>query len=228
MEWVYTTAVTTKVSASGGSRGAYYTEKTPESVSTHPGYLPDSVTNDIYSCSTQYHEEEIMTLPTTITVQDKLLTIDTNTAPILKDVILPGIQVQPLYLNAEEGIWVLRVLFPPGITLPKHFHTGTVHLWTISGAWHYVEYPDQPQTAGCYLYEPGGSIHTFHTPETNTELTDTFMVVTGSNVNYDEDGNLVGIMDAGWIADAVNTAAAEQGVGKAHYIRGNNSGYSDQ
>ena len=53
------------------------------------------------------------------------------------------------------------------------------------------------------------------------------MVVTGSNVNYDEDGNLVGIMDAGWIADAVNTAAAEQGVGKAHYIRGNNSGYSD-
>ncbi len=168
-----------------------------------------------------------MTLPTSITVQDKLLMIDTNTAPLIKDVILPGIQAQPLYLDAEQGIWVLRVLFPPGITLPKHFHTGTVHLWTISGQWHYLEYPDQLQTAGCYLYEPGGSIHTFHTPETNTELTDTFMVVTGSNVNYDEDGNLVGIMDAGWIADAVNTAAAEQGLGKAHYIRGNNSGYSD-
>jgi hypothetical protein len=111
--------------------------------------------------------------------------------------------------------------------LPKHFHTGTVHLWTLSGQWHYLEYPEQPQTAGCYLYEPGGSIHTFHVPETNTELTDTFMVVTGANVNYDEDGNLVGIMDAGWIAEAVNTAAAEQGLGKAHYIRGNNSGYSD-
>jgi hypothetical protein len=37
----------------------------------------------------------------------------------------------------------------------------------------------------------------------------------------------VGIMDAGWIADAVNAAAQAQGHGKAHYIRGNGSDYSD-
>ncbi len=168
-----------------------------------------------------------MALPTTITVQGQLLTINTNDVPFIKDVLTEGIDVQPLYLDAEVGIWVLRVIFAPGVTLPKHFHTGTVHLWTISGCWHYLEYPDQKQTAGCYLFEPGGSIHTFHTPADNTEPTDTFMVVTGSNVNYDEDDNLVGILDAGWIAEAVKVASVEQGLGEAHFIEAKGNGYSD-
>lgn len=169
-----------------------------------------------------------MTIPDTITVQDRLLTIDTNAAPIIRDVLVEGVNIQPLYLDAENGLWVLRVIFAPGITMPRHFHTGTVHLWTLSGSWNYLEYPDQPQTAGCYLFEPGGSIHTFHTPETNTEDTDTFMVVSGANVNYDENGNLVGIMDAGWIAEAVNAAANEQGLGKASYIRPGRNACSDE
>lgn len=169
-----------------------------------------------------------MAIPTTITVQDKLLTINTNEVPFVKGLPQPGVDTQPLYLDAENGIWVLRVIFAPGITLPKHFHTGTVHLWTISGQWHYLEYPDQPQTAGCYLFEPGGSIHTFHTPPTNTEGTDTFMIVTGSNVNYDDEGNLVGIMDAGWIEQTVIEASAQQGLGKPHYIRANGNSFSDE
>ena len=44
-------------------------------------------------------------------------------------------------------------------------------MWTIQGRWCYREYPDQPQTAGSYLYEPAGSVHTFYTPEDNTEDT---------------------------------------------------------
>jgi 2,4'-dihydroxyacetophenone dioxygenase len=81
-----------------------------------------------------------------------------------------------------------------------------------------VEYPDQPQTAGSYLYEPGGSIHTFHCPE-DSEGADGFMVVHGANVNFDDEGNFVNIMDAGWIEQMVIAAAKAQGIARPRYIR---------
>ncbi len=165
-------------------------------------------------------------IPTVITHQDKLLSIDTNAVPFINDALAPGIKAQPLFLDAQNGIWVLRVKFPPGITLPSHFHTGTVHLWTMSGCWYYTEYPDQKQTAGHYLYEPGGSIHQFNTPADNTEDTDTFMIVTGCNVNFDADGNFMGIMDAGWIESMINELSEQQGHGPAKYIKATGAGHS--
>lgn len=165
-------------------------------------------------------------IPEVITHQKELLTIDTNKAPIIRDSLMPGVDVQPLFLDAQNGIWVLRVIFAPGVTLPRHFHTGSVHLWTMSGSWNYVEYPDQPQTAGSYLYEPGGSVHQFVTPADNTEPTDTFMVVTGCNVNFDDDGNFINIMDAGWIEQMVNHVAKEQGLSDVNYVRGSGSGFA--
>ena len=165
-------------------------------------------------------------LPEIITHQDKLLTINSNEVPFIKDALAPGIDVQPLFLDAQAGIWVLRVIFAPGVTLPKHFHTGSVHLWTISGQWNYVEYPDQPQTAGCYLYEPGGSVHQFQVPASNTEPTDTFMIVTGCNVNFDEDGNFMGILDAGFIETMIVELSKAQGLGQPQYIRGQGSSYA--
>tara|TARA_R110002110_G_scaffold3754_1_gene19527 strand:- start:54316 stop:54819 length:504 start_codon:yes stop_codon:yes gene_type:complete len=157
-----------------------------------------------------------MTLPEIITHQSALLTIDTSKEPLIVDA-LPGVDIWPLFLDPENGVWVLRARFKPGTTLPKHFHTGTVHFYTLSGSWHYLEYPDQPQTAGCYLYEPGGSIHTFHCPA-DGEPADGFMVVEGANVNFDEDGNFVNIMDTGWIEQMVLAAAESQGI-KPRYIQ---------
>ena len=110
-------------------------------------------------------------IPQVVTLQKELLTIDTTNAPFIRDALMPGIDVQPLFLDPQNGVWVLRVLFAPGVTLPRHFHTGSVHLWTISGRWNYVEHPEQPQTAGCYLYEPGGSVHQLQTPADSTEPT---------------------------------------------------------
>ena len=128
-----------------------------------------------------------MSLPEVIQHQDFLLTLNTNEESIIKDA-LPGVDVYPLFLDPENGTWVIRAKFKPGVTLPKHFHTGVVHFYTLGGAWHYIEYPDQLQTAGSYLYEPGGSIHTFHCPE-NSGGADGFMVITGANINFDEQGN---------------------------------------
>lgn len=169
-----------------------------------------------------------MALPDTINHQNFLLTLDTTKLPLVKNA-LPGVDIYPLFLDPENGVWVLRALFAPGVTLPKHFHTGSVHFYTLSGCWHYLEYPDQKQTAGCYLYEPGGSIHTFHTPDDNEGPTDGFMVVYGANINFDADGNYVGTMDAGWIEQAVVQAAKAQGIGMPRYIKPKRgAGYSDE
>ncbi|MFH0265420.1 2,4'-dihydroxyacetophenone dioxygenase family protein [Vibrio rumoiensis] len=151
-----------------------------------------------------------MSLPDVINHQDLLLSLNTNEEKVVKDA-LPGVDIYPLFLDVENGTWVLRAKFKPGVTLPKHFHTGVVHFYTLSGCWNYLEYPDQPQVAGSYLYEPGGSIHTFHCPE-DSEGADGFMVVSGANINFDEDGNLMNIMDAGWIEQVVIAAAQSQGL----------------
>jgi 2,4'-dihydroxyacetophenone dioxygenase len=162
-----------------------------------------------------------VTLPDIINHQDFLLTLDTTKEPVVVEA-LPGVDVWPLFLDAENGVWVLRAKFKPGITLPRHFHTGSVHFYTLSGSWYYLEHADQPQTAGSYLYEPGGSIHTFHTPEG----ADGFMVVHGANINFDGDGNFLNIMDAGWIVQAIMAAAKSRGITPRYIKPGGNAKYS--
>jgi len=159
-----------------------------------------------------------MPLPNLVHDQDKLLTLNSNELPIYKDAIIPGVDVQPQFLDPHNGVWAVRVIFHPGITLPTHYHTGTVHLWTLSGSWHYVEYPDQPQTAGSYLFEPGGSVHTLTTPKDNAEPTETLMVINGANVNFDADGNYVGILDASEIMVMLDNLVKERGMDPAKYI----------
>lgn len=160
-----------------------------------------------------------MSIPETITHQDRLLCVDTNVGRFLEGLLHPGVRVYPLFLDPCNGRWVLRVKFAPGVTLPLHFHTGTVHLYTMSGCWYYTEYPQQQQTAGCYLYEPGGSVHEFNTPADNAGETDTFMVVNGSNVNFMAgNGEYLGIMDAAWIKRTVDQAIEAQGAGPINYI----------
>lgn len=156
-------------------------------------------------------------LPTPIMEHKELLTLNWNELPMFKDA-LPGVDAQPLFLDPHENVWVLRALFHPGVILPKHYHTGTVHFFTLKGQWNYVEYPDQPQTAGSYLYEPGGSIHTFMTPADNTEPTEGLMVVHGANINFDENGNYVGIMDTTWFMQLFDTLVKERGMEPAKYI----------
>lgn len=167
-----------------------------------------------------------MALPNQIHDQKELLTLNTNALPVYKDALMPGVDVQPLFLDSHNGVWVLRVIFAPGVVLPKHYHTGTVHMFTMSGRWNYFEYPDQPQTAGSYLYEPGGSIHQFSTPAGNTEPTDTFMVVTGANINFDQDGNYVGTMDANDIMVMIDNLIRERGLDPAKYVTPPNPRYT--
>ena len=121
----------------------------------------------------------------------------------------------------------LPALFPvaiaPGVNLPIHYHTGTAEVYTLSGRWEYREYPAQPQTAGSYLYEPGGSVHTFFCPADNTEDTVVLLWMEGAQINFAEDGSLVSINDATSIQFITDKVSREQGTGPVPYIFAGNA-----
>src|ERR1700752_516730 len=98
-------------------------------------------------------------LPVVALPQGELLTVNIADIPLFKDVGGPGIHIQPLRLDPERGEGVFLATLAPGPPcgdVPIHSHPGTAQVWTIQGRWLYREYPEQPQTAGSYLYEPGG------------------------------------------------------------------------
>lgn len=86
-------------------------------------------------------------------------------------------------------------------------------------------YPDQPQTAGCYLYEPGGSVHRFYTPEDNTEDTVALVRVAGANINFNEDGSFHSILDAPAMRYLTDLLAPAQGAGDVRYISGGETAF---
>lgn len=158
-----------------------------------------------------------MALPKAVTHQDRLLTVNIHEAVEFAG-SEPGSTIIPLFLDRENGVWVLYGKFEPGTTLPPHFHTGTVHFFTTRGEWNYAEYPDDRQTAGSYLYEPGGSVHTFSVPADAKEAAEGFMVVYGANVIF-KDGEYQSVRDAGAIEDGILNAARAMGLPTPRYIR---------
>jgi 2,4'-dihydroxyacetophenone dioxygenase len=164
-------------------------------------------------------------LPVVSAAQTKLLTVNANSLPAFKDALGPGISVKPLRLDLDGNCWVVLATFAPGIELPIHYHTGPAEVYTLQGYWLYKEYPDDPQSSGSYLYEPGGSVHTFYTPASNTEDTILFIRVQGANVNFNEDGTFHSILDAVFIQAAATDLAKAQGI-EPNYILGNEHAFT--
>ena len=111
-----------------------------------------------------------------------------------------GVQFQLLQADIEGGLWVVRVKAQPGVTIQKHKHTGEVFAFTLAGSWRYLEYPEI-NTAGSYLYEPAGSVHTLHMPKANTGITDIWFAIRGANLNLDDKGNVEAVIDAAAVPD---------------------------
>jgi 2,4'-dihydroxyacetophenone dioxygenase len=111
-----------------------------------------------------------------------------------------GSELQLLQCDVEAGLWVIRSRFPAGYRVQTHKHTGEVYAFTIAGSWRYVEYP-QVNTAGSYLFEPAGSVHTLIVPEDVEGITDVWFAIRGANLNLDADGNVEMVIDAGLIRD---------------------------
>lgn len=159
-------------------------------------------------------------LPVVALPQTELLTVNETTTPWLEDAFGVGVRIKPLRLDVESGVWVILVAFAPGSSVPLHYHTGVAEVFTLSGRWHYREYPAQPQTAGSYLYEPAGSVHTLEVPSDNTEDTLMLVRVEGANVNFGEDGAFQSILDATALVFLTDLFAQQANLADVRYVRG--------
>ncbi len=121
-----------------------------------------------------------------------------------------GSKIQLLQVDLATGIWTVRTQFAPGTTIATHRHTGHVYAFTQTGAWYYLETPQLVSNAGSYLYEPAGSVHTLHVPETNDGPTDVWFTIYGANLNLDADGNVEIVIDAATILAFYKALCAAQ------------------
>jgi hypothetical protein len=167
-----------------------------------------------------------MPLPSPINHQDRLLTINIHEEPGIDfGAYFPGMKLWPLFLDPENGVWVLYARYGAGTRMPRHFHTGQVHFFTTKGRWMYAEHPEDPQTEGSYLYEPPGSVHSLTIPE-DSEGTEGFMVVSGVNINFDDEGNYIDTSHAGSMEEMILQVAKAQGIGMPRYVRPGKAGFS--
>ncbi|MFN7148368.1 MAG: 2,4'-dihydroxyacetophenone dioxygenase family protein [Microthrixaceae bacterium] len=122
--------------------------------------------------------------------------------------LAPGIEMKVLRTGAGTDRYTLMNRFAPGTVLPKHYHHGEVHAWTIDGTWGYLEY-DWSASAGDYIYEPAGSVHTLAVPaDADGPATIQFVIEKGLDF-LDDDGNAFHVEDAETItALYVDTLAA--------------------
>lgn len=163
-------------------------------------------------------------LPVLALPQGELLTVNINDVPMMHNALGEGISFQPLRLDAERGEMVILATIAPGKGLQMHYHTGPAQVYTLQGCWMYREYQDQPQTAGSYLHEPGGSVHTFFTPESNTEPTVALIWMSGANINFNEDGTFHSVLDTVTIQALTEAVSAAQGT-PVNYIHGGAAGF---
>ena len=94
--------------------------------------------------------------------------------------------------------------------------------FTLGGSWRYLEY-EAVNRAGSYLYEPGGSTHTFFCPADNTEDTITLAWIQGAQVSFNEDGTFHSLNDAVGVQYLVETAEEAAGTGPTPFIKGGNA-----
>jgi len=112
-----------------------------------------------------------------------------------------------LHVDLHTNSFTNVIRWPAGITLPRHRHTGTVHAYTFSGRWRYLEY-DWVATPGSLVYEPPGTTHTLVTEEP----TEAMFVVFGGFIYFGPDGALTSYSDAASILRDCREALAAQGL----------------
>ena len=112
----------------------------------------------------------------------------------------PGRWSRPLCLNVSQGYWVHFVkVTEPGI-ISRHRHPAHVHGFVVEGKWRYLE-RNWEATAGSYLYEPPGDVHTLVVDEGDKMIT--LFHNTGALLYCDEEGKTTGTSD---VFDRVKTA----------------------
>ncbi len=145
-------------------------------------------------------------------------------AVLIRDRDLPwvdlpdGSQLQVLHIDLNQNLWVVKTRFQPGFLIDTHYHTGPVFAFTQSGEWFYKEYPDKINTPGSYLFEPAHSVHTLTVSPDAKEDAVVFFAIFGSNVNVDEDGNVLSILDAQGVLGLYRALCEANGVSSENVL----------
>ena len=164
-------------------------------------------------------------LPLPAMPQDKLLTVNIEQIPLIKDILgIPGIHIQPLRWtrSAESGSsWPLCPVLPAD-SLPHRDGAGVDDLGPLV-----LPRVPRPAADGGLLPVRAGrlSAHLLH-PEDNTEDTITLAWIEGAQVSFNADGTFHSINDSVLIQHLTETVAAARGLGPVLYIRGNGADVS--
>jgi 2,4'-dihydroxyacetophenone dioxygenase len=99
-----------------------------------------------------------------------------------------GVWVQLCRFNLTTGGFTVVLKGLPGAKLGVHYHTGTVHGFTLRGHWRYLEH-DWIAKPGTFIYEPAGEAHTLVITDDSPEPAIIFFVVDGALVYLDKPVN---------------------------------------
>ena len=87
---------------------------------------------------------------------------------------------RPLFFNTTNGQWCNLLKVCKAGFLSRHRHPAPVHGFVIKGQWRYLEH-DWVATAGSYVFEPPGEIHTLVVDEDCEEMI-TFFNISGAMI----------------------------------------------
>nr|WP_315459369.1 2,4'-dihydroxyacetophenone dioxygenase family protein [uncultured Sphingorhabdus sp.] len=101
------------------------------------------------------------------------------------------LHIKLIKADPVRGEWITLLRVPPNFELPKHRHSGTVHVYTIAGTWKYKEH-DWSATPGSFVFETAG---TAHTPVSIEGEVITLNIVQGDWLVLGEDDAVLAIED---------------------------------
>lgn len=104
--------------------------------------------------------------------------------PYSDEVFVKYIKSDPI---RGEHITLLKV--PAGVTMPRHYHSGTVIVYTIKGAWKYLEH-DWVSKPGDVVFETAATTHTPTALTSHGDEVITLNITVGDLVFLDEQGNI--------------------------------------
>jgi quercetin dioxygenase-like cupin family protein len=125
-----------------------------------------------------------------------------------------GAQLKVLQVKLGENLWIIENVFQAGYEVIRHRHSGPVFGYTTSGAWKYKEY-DYVNREGSFLYEPAGSVHTLQCIEDDTRV---WFHMYGANINLDDEGNVVSVVDAATTLQFYMEACKQAGHGEPNVL----------
>lgn len=103
----------------------------------------------------------------------------------------PEVLLKYIKLDPVRGEMVILLKAPGDMQMPRHHHSGTVIVYTITGKWKYLEH-DWTATPGSVVYETASSEHTPVAIADGGEVL-ALNIIVGELVYLDDQNNVIAI-----------------------------------